>query len=225
MLSSNKPVKFDVARLTEHSSLKGGASSSADEWINPWSRRNLIVIGVIIIILITSFSLVFGLVKSTVTPTYTARANILNGSISGSVTFSQLQTGGPVTIVLNVIGIPLSSGWSNSTPTVHGFHIHNKSDLGSNCANAGPHFDVSGSPHGGPTDAIRHTGDLGNHATLLDGTISVTFTDNIISLNPSASTYIGSGRSFMIHADQDDLGKGGFTDSNTTGHAGARLAW
>ncbi len=28
----------------------------------------------------------------------------------------------------------------------------------------------------------------------------------------------------MVHADEDDLGKGGFEDSHTTGHAGARLA-
>ena len=32
------------------------------------------------------------------------------------------------------------------------------------------------------------------------------------------------GRSFVIHADEDDLGRGGFADSKTTGHAGARLA-
>jgi Cu-Zn family superoxide dismutase len=31
------------------------------------------------------------------------------------------------------------------------------------------------------------------------------------------------GRSIVVHADQDDLGKGGFPDSLTTGHAGARL--
>ena len=28
----------------------------------------------------------------------------------------------------------------------------------------------------------------------------------------------------MVHADPDDLGKGGFEDSLTTGHAGARVA-
>lgn len=29
---------------------------------------------------------------------------------------------------------------------------------------------------------------------------------------------------YKVHADPDDLGKGGFDDSKTTGHAGARLA-
>ena len=41
------------------------------------------------------------------------------------------------------------------------------------------------------------------------------------------------GRSFVsnylffyikVHADEDDLGRGGYEDSKTTGHAGARLA-
>ncbi len=32
------------------------------------------------------------------------------------------------------------------------------------------------------------------------------------------------GRSFVVHKDTDDLGLGGYPDSKTTGHAGARLA-
>lgn len=32
------------------------------------------------------------------------------------------------------------------------------------------------------------------------------------------------GRSCVCHADEDDLGRGGHSDSLTTGHAGARLA-
>lgn len=28
----------------------------------------------------------------------------------------------------------------------------------------------------------------------------------------------------QVHADEDDLGKGGYEDSKTTGHAGGRLA-
>ena len=31
-------------------------------------------------------------------------------------------------------------------------------------------------------------------------------------------------RSVILHADEDDLGRGGFPDSKTTGHAGARIA-
>ena len=32
------------------------------------------------------------------------------------------------------------------------------------------------------------------------------------------------GRAVVVHADEDDLGKGGHGDSKTTGHAGNRLA-
>ena len=32
------------------------------------------------------------------------------------------------------------------------------------------------------------------------------------------------GRSLVVHAGTDDLGKGGFEDSLTTGHAGGRVA-
>ena len=31
------------------------------------------------------------------------------------------------------------------------------------------------------------------------------------------------GRAIVVHADEDDLGKGGKEDSKTTGHAGARV--
>ena len=32
------------------------------------------------------------------------------------------------------------------------------------------------------------------------------------------------GRMLIVHEDEDDLGKGGFDDSSTTGHAGRRIA-
>ena len=33
------------------------------------------------------------------------------------------------------------------------------------------------------------------------------------------------GRSLVIHADRDDLGKGSFADSKITGHSGKRILW
>ncbi len=32
------------------------------------------------------------------------------------------------------------------------------------------------------------------------------------------------GRAIVVHADEDDLGRGGFEDSKTTGHAGSRIS-
>jgi Cu-Zn family superoxide dismutase len=46
--------------------------------------------------------------------------------------------------------------------------------------------------------------------------------DDVIKLRGSKSNIIGRG--LIIHADQDDCGLGGFSDSLTTGHAGKRIA-
>ena len=47
------------------------------------------------------------------------------------------------------------------------------------------------------------------------------FTSDLIKLKGEISVIR---RSFVLHADEDDLGRGGFSDSKTTGHAGARIA-
>jgi Cu-Zn family superoxide dismutase len=75
--------------------------------------------------------------------------------------------------------------------------------------------------HGGPADAQRHAGDLGNVETSAQGIVDVTFTDSCVSLLPASAASI-VGRSVVLHADEDDLGRGGH--SLTTGHAGARIA-
>lgn len=46
-------------------------------------------------------------------------------------------------------------------------------------------------------------------------------TDRLISLRGAHSIV---GRSVIVHAGEDDLGRGGFEDSKTTGHAGARIS-
>ena len=75
--------------------------------------------------------------------------------------------------------------------------------------------------HGGSDDEVKHVGDLGN----------VNFSADKISKGEMLSTAVKLfgpdsviGRSFMVHADPDDLGKGGHELSLTTGNAGARIA-
>ena len=46
-------------------------------------------------------------------------------------------------------------------------------------------------------------------------------TSDLIKLSGETSVI---GRSYVLHADEDDLGRGGFSDSKTTGHAGTRMA-
>lgn len=64
-------------------------------------------------------------------------------------------------------------------------------------------------------------GDLGNIQADASKVAKVSITDKLIALE-GANNIIG--RAVVLHADEDDLGKGGNSDSLTTGHAGARLA-
>ena len=174
-----------------------------------------------------TLGLTLGLVKLEGPPAVLrATAQINNATIRGTVSFSQTVGSNAVSVSLSLVGIPASTGWKSATaPLEHGFHVHVNADLGNYCANAGGHLNVLNTAHGGPTNFTRHTGDLGNHATAPDGSINTVFTDSVISLTSSSPTYI-VGRSFVIHADADDLGlmPDEHADSKTSGHAGVRLA-
>ncbi|KAJ6384399.1 hypothetical protein OIU78_027666 [Salix suchowensis] len=85
----------------------------------------------------------------------------------------------------------------------------------------GPHFNPVGKEHGAPTDENRHAGDLGNVTVGDDGTATFTIIDNQIPLTGPHSIV---GRAVVVHADPDDLGKGGHELSKSTGNAGGRVA-
>lgn len=68
---------------------------------------------------------------------------------------------------------------------------------------------------------MRHAGDLGNIFAEDNGVADIMITDKIISL---VGKYSILGRAVVVHSDADDLGRGGFSDSLTTGHAGTRVA-
>ena len=70
-------------------------------------------------------------------------------------------------------------------------------------------------------DTERHVGDLGNLKTDERGNTFLALNDTQIKLFGEESVV---GRSCVVHEDTDDLGRGGFPDSKTTGHAGARVA-
>jgi len=89
------------------------------------------------------------------------------------------------------------------------------------CVSAGAHFNPLKKTHGGPEDAERHVGDLGNVTASEDGVAKVEITDALISLTGPHSII---GRTVVVHADPDDLGRGGVELSKTTGNAGARVA-
>lgn len=131
--------------------------------------------------------------------------------------FQEPNIQGTVLFLSKRFGLEVRATFSKLPSGLHGFHIHKAGDLrGSGCKGACEHFDTSNSEHGGApgTKGSRHTGDFGN----IEGP-SFTKTYFLPSLSPE-DLY---GRSVIIHADPDDLGKGSYDDSKTTGHSGARI--
>ena len=135
-----------------------------------------------------------------------------DAGVGGTVHFEQ-EGSGPVKLTGELTG--LADGQ-------HGFHVHQFGDNTNGCTSAGPHFNPDGCEHGAPTDCKgeRHAGDLGN-VEASGGTAKVDITDSMISL---AGEHSIIGRTMVIHADKDDLGKGGHELSKATGNAGARAA-
>lgn len=115
-------------------------------------------------------------------------------------------------------GIRVRAEFSKLPLGLHGFHIHKAGDLrGSGCTGACEHWSLTPKSHGGAPEAggERHTGDLGNikgpTCVQLYFLRGVTLSDLY-------------GRSVIVHADPDDLGRGDAPDSKTTGNSGARIA-
>lgn len=135
-----------------------------------------------------------------------------DSNVEGTIRFSQENPDGPTTLTGVITGL---------APGSHGFHVHQFGDNTNGCTSAGPHFNPFGKEHGAPGDEIRHVGDLGNVEAGADGKATVTVQDKQVSLTGPFSVI---GRTMVIHADIDDLGKGGHELSKTTGNAGARLA-
>ena len=90
------------------------------------------------------------------------------------------------------------------------------------CESMCAHFNPFGKDHGGPDSKIRHVGDLGNLKTNAQGIAEYKTHDRMIKLRGTKCNIIGRG--LIIHADEDDCGKGYQPDSLTTGHAGKRIA-
>lgn len=136
---------------------------------------------------------------------------VINGDAKGTIFFQQENENSPVIVTGEVTG--LSKG-------DHGFHVHEFGDNTNGCTSAGPHFNPHGKEHGAPTDENRHLGDLGNIVASGNGPTKVEITDKLITLFGSNSIV---GRTVVVHADPDDLGKGGHELSKSTGNAGARI--
>jgi superoxide dismutase, Cu-Zn family len=99
----------------------------------------------------------------------------------------------------------------------HGFHIHEAGDCSSGDGmSAKGHFNPHGKPHGHPSSAERHAGDLPSLKAGKDGRAKLDATVDGITLRPGPASIVGRG--MIIHADPDDY------KTQPTGNAGARLA-
>ncbi|CAL0299231.1 unnamed protein product [Lupinus luteus] len=115
----------------------------------------------------------------------------------------------------------VSGSITGLSPGLHGFHIHALGDTTNGCISTGPHFNPLKKDHGAPTDDTRHAGDLGNIVAGPDGVADISIRDDQIPLSGVHSIL---GRAVVVHADPDDLGRGGHELSKATGNAGARVA-
>ncbi len=106
---------------------------------------------------------------------------------------------------------------------LHGFHVHQIGDIGDGCKAAGGHFNPFEATHGAPEDETRHVGDLGNIIANADGVADISRYDEFASLYDDSGAGI-VGRAFVVHAGEDDLGRGGDDGSLKTGNAGGRVA-
>ena len=104
----------------------------------------------------------------------------------------------------------------------HGFHIHEYGDLTDGCMSSCAHFNPFNKKHGGKNSKERHVGDLGNIISKNKISKGVMY-DKHISLDLKSRRCI-IGRCVVVHADEDDLGKGGDDESLITGNAGKRVA-
>ncbi|KAG1928463.1 superoxide dismutase [Cu-Zn] [Pimephales promelas] len=134
------------------------------------------------------------------------------GEVTGTVYFDQESDSSPV---------KLSGEISGLTAGKHGFHVHAFGDNTNGCVSAGPHFNPHKQNHGGPTDSVRHVGDLGNVTAGENGVAKIDIVDKMLTLSGQNSII---GRTMVIHEKEDDLGKGGNEESLKTGNAGGRLA-
>ncbi|XP_078666859.1 uncharacterized protein LOC144908849 [Branchiostoma floridae x Branchiostoma belcheri] len=134
--------------------------------------------------------------------------------INGHIDIRQKLTGGNIEVLVDLVGF-------DARDPVHGFHIHTDGDLSMGCDTAGPIYDPFNNSHGGLNSTERKVGDLGNlDCDELGRVMMLLDVENASLLGP----YSILGRSMVIHANEDDFGRGGHEMSPVDGNSGVRLA-
>ena|SRR3990172_2608535 len=126
-------------------------------------------------------------------------------AVRGVITFTQTEKG--VKVIAQLEGL---------APGKHGFHVHEFGDCTApDFTSAGGHFNPTQMSHGAPTDAARHSGDLGNIVADEKGMATLEWVDSMMQLAGPNSIL---GRAVIVHTKEDDL------KTQPTGNAGGREA-
>ena len=136
---------------------------------------------------------------------------VLSGDVNGVIYF--FMKNGMCVVSYNINGLKDGK---------HGFHIHRCGDMTKGCISGCEHFNPEGVSHGDRNSTIRHAGDLGNIISK-NNNAKGEFSVSGITTNPTKKQSI-IGRMIIVHADEDDLGRGKNKESAKTGNAGVRLA-
>ncbi|XP_036776896.1 extracellular superoxide dismutase [Cu-Zn] [Manis pentadactyla] len=129
--------------------------------------------------------------------------------VSGLVLFRQLAPGAKLEAFFDLEGFPAEVNSSSRA-----IHVHQVGDLSQGCESTGAHYNPLGVPH------PQHPGDFGNFA-VRDGRLWKYRANLAASLTGPHSIV---GRAVVVHAGEDDLGRGGNLASVENGNAGRRLA-
>lgn len=181
-----------------------------------------LIIKLIVVILLICIITYFACSNNLINQLYNSMTNgnaSASASASAVAVFKQDDIYGEVIINNYKNGIKVMALFTKLPPGKHGFHIHKAGDLrGEGCHGLCEHYDVGKNEHGGLPDdkGMRHTGDLGN-IELKNGLFEKDYYIKGVSVKDLW------GRSIIVHADEDDLGKGSHKDSKVTGNSGKRI--
>jgi len=125
---------------------------------------------------------------------------------------------GTVTFVQGADRVRVSGAVSGLQPNSQvGFHIHEAGDCSSGDGmSAKGHFNPQGKPHGHPTSAERHAGDLPMLRADASGNASIAVDVDGITVGAGPNSIVGRG--LIVHVQPDDY------KTQPTGNAGARSA-
>jgi len=154
--------------------------------------------------------------KAAAKPAATKAAGAVTHAVAVLIPGKDSKVAGAVHFKQEAGGVHVTGALTGLAAGNHGFHIHELGDCSvPDFTSAGGHFNPAGNPHGGPKDAKRHEGDMGNIEATADGNGSIDYVDHELGFQGAKSIV---GRGVVIHANADDF------KTQPTGNAGGRVA-